>query len=230
MDAALTSMAVLTVVMWLTLGGVIARHSPRLALRVLAVTGAWLAAVALAARAGLLEGAAPPRVFALPLITLVTMFVVTRTATARALFAATPMQLVIGLQAFRIAVELTLFALYRSGRAPVQITFEGRNFDVVVGLLAPVMAWLVSRDRLSPTAIVAWNVFGLGVLLNTIGTVVTSVPGPLHLDWPGAPLTELTTWPLVWLPGFLAPLAISLHVASIRQALARRDYSAAHGR
>ena len=37
-----------------------------------------------------------------------------------------------------------------------------------------------------------------------------SAPGPPHLDWPG-----------VWIPALLAPPAILLHAASIRQSLAR---------
>ncbi|MFT3712286.1 MAG: hypothetical protein QM817_31965 [Archangium sp.] len=229
MDASLISMAALAVVMWALLGAVVARHSRALAVRVMVVTAAWLALTALVSRAGFFESWAPPRIVVLPLITLGTMFFVARTQTARTLFAATPMQLVVLLQSFRIAVELTLFALWKAGHAPQQVTFEGRNFDVFVGLAAPVVAWLIARNRLSSAAIVAWNALGLAVLFNTIVTVLTSVPGPLHGEWPGAPFSELGAWPIVWLPGFLAPLAIALHVTSIRQALMRRDYAAAHG-
>jgi hypothetical protein len=232
MNVSLISMAALTVSMALLLGVVVARHSKQLALRVMGVVAAWLLATALVARAGVFEHWAPPRVAVLPLIALGTMFFASRTATARALFAATPMHLVLALQAFRILVELALFALWKQGHAPVQVTFEGRNFDVFVGLTAPIAAWLVARERLSPTAVIVWNVLGLAVLFNTIATVLTSVPGPLHLDWPGAPFRELASWPIVWLPAFLAPLAITLHVTSIRQALARRSeiaHAVVHG-
>ena len=58
---------------------------------------------------------------------------------------------------------------------------------------------------------------GLAVLANTVGTVGTSTPGPLHLDWPGAPLTAITSWPIVRLPAFLTPVAVFLHVVSLRQ-------------
>jgi hypothetical protein len=106
----------------------------------------------------------------------------------------------------------------------VQVTFEGRNFDILVGLTAPVAAWLVARRLASPAAVLCWNLAGLAVLANTIGTVATSVPGPLHLAWPGEPFTALAEWPLVWLPAFLAPLAVLLHIFSLRQTLLRAAF------
>jgi len=127
----------------------------------------------------------------------------------------------IAAQTFRVGVELALFALHAAGRAPVQITFEGRNFDVLVGLSAPWIGWLVATGRIGTKGALAWNVIGLAVLANTVGTVATSTPGPLHLDWPGAPLTAITSWPIVWLPAFLMPIAVFLHVVSLRQNLRR---------
>jgi hypothetical protein len=79
----------------------------------------------------------------------------------------------------------------------VQITFEGRNLDVFVGASAPFVAWLLSRGRLSPRALVAWNVGGIAVLAHTIFTVVTSTPGPLHRAWPGEPYDAIATWPVI---------------------------------
>jgi len=38
---------------------------------------------------------------------------------------------------------------------------------------------------------------------------------------PGAPLTAITSWPIVWLPAFLMPVAVFLHVVSLRQNLRR---------
>jgi hypothetical protein len=62
---------------------------------------------------------------------------------------------------------------------------------------------------------------GVELALFALGTVATSTPGPLHLDWPGAPLTAITSWPIVRLPAFLMPVAVFLHVVSLRQNLRR---------
>ena len=50
--------------------------------------------------------------------------------------------------------------------------------------------------------------------------MLTSVPGPLKLAWPGEPFAEFASWRLICLPAFLAPLAVFMHMASLRQHLA----------
>ncbi len=45
--------------------------------------------------------------------------------------------------------------------------------------------------------LIGWNVIGIGILFNTIGTAATSAPGPQHLDWPGETLTALGEWPVI---------------------------------
>ena len=122
---------------------------------------------------------------------------------------------------FRVGVELAFWRLHLGGLAPVQVTFEGRNFDALVGLTAPVVAAGIAAGGVGPRVTVAWNLFGLAMLLNAIGTVATSTPGPLHLAWPGEPFTATAAWPVIWIPALLAPAAIFLHVVSIRQSLAR---------
>jgi hypothetical protein len=213
------SMAVLVVLMLTWLVFVVGRVSRASAWKLGLGLGVWLAVTAVLAVSGVFEHweARPPRLFLLPATALVSMVLLSRTRALREVLTATPPTWLLLVQGYRVPVELILFALFTAGRAPVQITFEGRNFDILVGLTAPVMAWLVHRARVSPAVVVAWNVLGFGVLLNTIGVVATSLPGPLRADWPGAPLTVVATWPMVWLPAFLAPLALFLHVNSLRQ-------------
>lgn len=164
----------------------------------------------------------PPRWPLLPLTAFLAIFFIVRTTKAKTLLTNIPRAWPIAAQTFRVGVELALFALHAEGRAPVQITFEGRNFDILVGLTAPLVSWLVAKRDLARGAVIAWNVLGLAVLANTVGTVATSTPGPLHLNWAGAPLTAIVEWPIIWLPAFLMPLAVFLHIVSLRQNLAHR--------
>ena len=130
----------------------------------------------------------------------------------------------VALQTFRVGVELAFWRLHTEGLAPVQITFEGRNFDGFVGLTAPVVAAGIAIGWLGPRITIAWNLFGLAMLANAIGTVATSAPGPLHLNWPGEPFTAIAAWPVIWCSALLAPIGIFLHVVSIRQSFASRGY------
>ena len=181
----------------------------------------WLGIAAALAQSGVLAAwtAFPPRWPLLPLTALGTLVLLTLTPTSRRLLAVIPPWQPVALQAFRVGVELAFWRLHAEGVAPIQVTFEGRNFDALVGLTAPVIAAGIASGRFGPRLTIAWNLFGLAMLFNAIGTVATSTPGPLRLNWPGEPFSAIASWPVIWIPALLAPLGIFLHVVSIRQAL-----------
>lgn len=190
-----------------------------LALRVAAGIATWLALLAALARSGVLADfeARPPRMFfvlggALALFAYAT----TRPGVAR-LLAASPRSWLVGLQSMRVPIELGLFGLYAAGRLPKHLTLEGRNFDLLVGLSAPLVALAVSRGLLGRRGLLAWHAASLALLANVVGMAITTMPGPLHLAWPGVSNTIIAEWPFVWLPGFLVPVALFGHVLSLRQ-------------
>lgn len=193
----------------------------RLAGVVGAVLTAWLAATAALAASGLLADPAsrPPRVPLLAVAGVATLVLVALTGLARRLLPVIPLWLPVALQVFRVVVEYTFWRSWQDGRAPVQVTFEGWNFDILAGLTAPLVAVGTAVGRVGPRAAIAWNLCGLAMLSTAVYSVVTSAPGPFRLDWPGDPFTAVATWPLVWVPALLAPAAVCLHVVSIRQCL-----------
>lgn len=200
-----------------------AGDSDRTSRRLAAITGAgivtWLAVTALLSRAGVLSrfDATPPRLMIVLFASMVLFTLATSNATARRLLAVTPKHWPIGLQSMRVPVELMLWALFATGSLPSQMTFAGRNFDVLVGLTAPVVTLGLMRGWLGTRGAIVWNVASFGLLLNIMGIAITTFPGPLHLDWPGVSNVIVTTVPFVWLPTFLVPVAFFLHVLSLRQ-------------
>lgn len=224
---------VLTISMWTVVGigvavaarrgGQSAAAARRLALIVSAGLALWLAVTALLAHTGFLGvwTSLPPRWPLLPATAFIAIAVVMRAHGTKTLLTNTPLHWPVAAQSFRVGVELAIFALYCEARAPRQVTFEGRNYDILVGITAPLLAWWVARQRASPKRVLLWNVVSLAVLANTVVTVASSTPGPLHRDWPGIPFTDIATWPVVWLPAFLMPLAVFLHVVSLHQNVAR---------
>lgn len=127
----------------------------------------------------------------------------------------------VALQTFRAPLELLLYLLFLQGQVPEQMTFEGRNFDVLVGLSAPVMAFLMWRGAAPRWLQWAWQVGAVALLVNVVGIAVSSAPGPLHRDWPGAPFTLVAQWPFALLPAFLVPMAALGHVAAIARLVRR---------
>jgi hypothetical protein len=181
----------------------------------------WLGAAAALALSGALAvwTAFPPRWPLLPTTALGTLVLLGLTPTFRRLLAEIPPWQPVALQAFRAGVELAFWRLHAEGFAPVQVTFEGRNFDALVGFTAPGVAAGIAFGWVGPRMTIAWNLFGLAMLINAIGTVATSTPGPLHLNWAGEPFAAIATWPAIWIPALLAPIGIFLHLLSIRQVL-----------
>lgn len=178
---------------------------------------AWFAVVFALAKSGLLGKFEdlPPKI---PMVALggvaVGLFVARISAVKEALVAMPPWWPV-ALQTFRAPLEVGLYLLFAAGLLPEQMTFAGRNFDVLVGLTAPVMAWLIATGRAPRWAQWAWQAAAIGLLINVISIAVTSAPGPLHREWPGLPLTSVAQWPYALLPGFFVPIAVLGHVLSI---------------
>ena len=179
-------------------------NSRTLAISVAAGLVVWLAVTAMIAESGLLAvwTAMPPRWPLLPLAALVSFAFLGRTHTFRRMLSAIPLWQPVALQTFRVAVELAIWRLHADGYAPVQVTFEGRNFDALVGLTAPFIAIGIAKGWIGPRMTIAWNLFGLALLFNAIGTVATCAPGPLHLDWSGETFAAIASWPVVWIPAF----------------------------
>jgi len=162
--------------------------------------------------------ALPPRLaFALlPPLFLVLLFIRSR-AGKQVLLYIQP-QWLIYLQSFRILVEIAIWLLVRNGSLPVQLSFEGRNFDILTGLLAfPVGYYCFVKKTWPPVAALLYNIAGLLLLVNVVTISTLSMPGPLRVFHNQPDSSLLTTFPFIYVPGLLVPLAYTLHILSLRQ-------------
>jgi len=188
----------------------------------LAILG-WSVVVSGLSLSGVLSdfSSTPPKLFIVLLVPLVTTIVVVRTETVKIILQHTDPSAIVVLQSFRIAVEILLWLLFIQNLAPVQMTFEGRNLDVLSGLTALPVAWLASRKMLSPFWAALWNVACLGLLINILATAVLSMPTPMRVFMNEPANTIVSRFPVVWLPALLVPMAYGLHFLSLRQLLVR---------
>ena len=196
--------------------------APQRVTAVRVVVFAWLVLVAVLAMAGLLENfqAIPPRValVAAP-AALAGLVLALHPATGPVLDRVSGLWLV-GFQIFRVPMELILWQLALAKVIPVSMTFEGRNFDILVGLTAPLVAWLgFAKQWVSPGPVIFWNVFGLVLLGNIVTVGILSTPAPFRRFFDGPPNEMVAYFPFVWLVSFVVPLAFTGHLASIRQQL-----------
>jgi hypothetical protein len=191
----------------------------------------WTVVVSGLSLSGVLSdfSALPPRFTIVLLVPLVTIVLVVRTETVKVLLQHTDPAAIVVLQSFRIAVEVLLWLLFIQNLAPVQMTFEGRNLDVLSGLTALPVAWMASRKQLSPFWLTVWNLACLGLLINIVATAVLSLPTPLRvfMNEPGSVI--VTRFPIVWLPALLVPMAYGLQFLSLRQVLVSKKRGATVG-
>ena len=150
-------------------------------------------------------------VLGIPLMTIVTITFLPATKTI--LTRVDPKSLV-QLQSFRIFVEILLWALFVENLLPIQMTFEGRNFDILSGLTAPVAAMFLTRSK---WGLATWNVLCLGLLINIVTVAILSMPVPFRVFNNEPANTIVASFPFLLLPGMLVPLAYGLSFLSLRQ-------------
>jgi hypothetical protein len=169
----------------------------------------------------------PPRILVAILPSLALLLFLSVTRVLDGTLARIPPAMLVYLQSFRIVVEFVLWQLVSAGVAPEIMSFHGRNFDIVVGLSAPVVAYGCFTRRIWPERVALWwNVAGILILLNTVVHAQLATPSPFRVFHTIPPNTFIAYPPYVLLPAFLVPLAWFLHAMSIRQLLMRRHRTA----
>lgn len=154
-----------------------------------------------------------------PVIAFLLIFTMRSSGTTIAL--AFPLWIILGTQTFRIGVELFLHQLWIDGLVPKMLTFEGANVDIFIGASAPLVAWVSTRGRIGMNFALAWNFLGLLSLANVVTRAVLTAPGPFNLIHSEVPNLILGTFPFLFIPGFLVPLAAALHVLGIQGIISR---------
>ncbi len=181
----------------------------------------YLAASYALGASGILLDAVPPRSMLILLPGLVcSVWFALRSTAGEALVARAPMIALVGLHCFRLPLELLMHGWATEGALPPQMTYTGRNWDIVTGITALVVAPLAARSRV---AVFVWNIVGLLLLLNIVAIAVTSLPGPLRLFMNDPPNVLVTRAPYTWLPLFLVQVAFAGHILVFRALRRRAD-------
>lgn len=213
-------------------------RSRKLIFFVIAGLAIWLAILAVAAWSGFFReyGKTPPRIFFALFPPLLLIVLLMFSKKVRLFLLALPPQWLIYAQSFRILMELFLWFGYRGGYVPGLMTFEGLNYDIIVGLTAPMAGFVFfGSNRNYWYHAVLWNVFGIALLLNVVALGLMSLPEPsmLHVFDVVPASAFVSGFPFIWVPGFIVPFALALHLFSLKQLLLgkrrRRQFSLKKG-
>jgi hypothetical protein len=127
------------------------------------------------------------------------------------------------LHIIRIPVEIVLLWLFIDQAVPRIMTFEGRNFDILSGITAPVIYYFVFiRKTMGHTALLVWNFICLALLINIVVIAILSAPFAFQRFAFDQPNIALLYFPFIWLPACVVPLVLFSHLVSIRQLLRNR--------
>ncbi|KAA9331920.1 hypothetical protein [Adhaeribacter soli] len=122
------------------------------------------------------------------------------------------------LHVVRLPVELVLYWLFLHKAVPELMTFEGRNFDLFSGLTAPLVYYLgFVKKKLSPNILLLWNLVCLALLFNIVINAILSAPTPFQQFAFDQPNIAILYFPFIWLPGFIVPVVLLAHLATIRR-------------
>lgn len=195
---------------------------------VLIILAAWLALQAILGLSGFYTNVItiPPRFILTvvpPLLFILTLFITSR---GRKFLDSLDPKLLTSLHIVRIPVEIVLFLLFLYKTVPALMTFEGKNFDILSGLSAPLIFFFGYKKKiLSKKTLLAWNFICLGLLVNIVGIAILAAPFPFQQLAFDQPNIAVLYFPFVWLPACVVPLVLLSHLASIRQLLKKSDCS-----
>lgn len=182
---------------------------------------AWLIVVLQLAQAGVFRPGAVTPIPAIPLAVLLPILLglplLMRSRNIAAAIDAVPLSWLIGLQVYRVLGAVFLVR-WMAGQLPGEFALPAGAGDVLVGLLAPPVAFLVhSRARWSRAAGYAWNVLGILDLALALTLGFLTTPGRFQTFALDRPNTGVGTYPLVMIPAFAVPLSLILHGLSLWQ-------------
>ena len=128
-----------------------------------------------------------------------------------------PLAALVGAQAFRLPLEFTMHRAYTEGLMPVQMSYSGRNFDIVTGTTAIVVAAILVWRPVSLWLVKLWNLVGVALLANIVTVAVLSAPLPFRTfhNEPANVWIERAPW--IWLPSVFVFAAIVGHITVYRR-------------
>jgi len=182
----------------------------------------WLSVTALISASGVLEiEMFPPPLMIFFALSMGVAIAVAYSRLGTRIITGVPLCALVGFQVFRLPLELVLHQWWIEGVLPIQMTYEGHNFDIVSGVLGLVVGLVLWRrgptvDRTSRKLAWAFNIIGLGLLITVATIAVLSSPIPLRM-YTNEPAVLLALHvPYGWIVPFCVGGALTGHLLVFR--------------
>ncbi len=163
---------------------------------------------------------APPRLGFAIIPTLILMFSIFLTKKGRDFIQKIDLEKATYLSVVRIPVEIVLALLYHQGAISIWQTFEGANFDILSGITAPIVAYMVfKKKKWGKNILLSWNIICLILLITIVLISTFAFPSPIQQLSFEQPNIAMAYFPFILLPGIVVPIVMFTHFISIYRIL-----------
>jgi len=119
------------------------------------------------------------------------------------------------LHSVRLPVEIVLYGLFINEMIPELMTFEGSNYDVLIGITAPIVGWLFLKQKINKKILIGWNIIGLLFVIFILFNGILSSELPFQQFGFEQPNRAIIYFPFVLLPSTIVPIVIWTHISDI---------------
>jgi hypothetical protein len=127
-----------------------------------------------------------------------------------------PLEYITNIHIVRIPVEFVLCCLFFENVLPKGMTFFGYNYDIIIGITAPIISFLHFKQKaVSRNTLLVWNCIGLLFLLHVVIIGILSAPISIQQLNFSHPNIAVLYFPFNWLITFIVPIVLFCHIASI---------------
>lgn len=120
--------------------------------------------------------------------------------------------------ALRLPVEIGLYQLFLQKQIPLVMTFEGYNFDIIMGVSAILLFGYVqfAQKSIPKMVYLVWNFVGIFLLTTIVVIAIISAPLPIQLLGFEQPNVAVLKFPFILLPAFIVPIVFVSHILVIK--------------
>jgi hypothetical protein len=122
----------------------------------------------------------------------------------------------------RIPVEISLYYLFIAKVIPQEMTFEGRNLDIIAGITAPIIYYFgYTKNSLPKAILILWNIICVGLLMNIVVVAVLSTATALQQFGFNQPNIAIAFFPFNLLACVIVPLVLLAHSVTLRNLITK---------
>lgn len=115
----------------------------------------------------------------------------------------------------RFPVELLLFQLAMHKWVPIEMTYEGWNYDIIPGITSIVLVILLNFKKVSDKLLLYWNIMGLVFILFILTNGFLSQELLYTKFGYSIPNRGIAYFPIILLAGVIVPIVIYTHITDI---------------